>query len=362
MKKYYLFSILMVCMFAFTACSDDDDNDPYKPFSPSQSSGAYVMNQGNYYSKIGSTIGYLDYGTQTMTDSAFVSANQILPGNTLQSGVIYGDYLFAIAYESNVLFVANKNTLKLEKQVRISAPRALETADGYVYITNYDGYVTRFNARTMTVQDSVKVGPNPEEMAVANGYLYVTVSDGMNYGNGYVNGKKVAKVNLSTFKLEKDIAVEVNPTKAAADEDGNVYIISQGDYSTIKPLLQKIDKEDKVTSVTNASKMAVDGSTIYAVYGDMDPMTYQTVYSYFTVDTKTLTKTALQLQGTIDSPTFINVDPVTKNIFVGSDPMGAYGYADYNAAGYINEYKTNGTLVKKHNAGVHPVQMVFNIK
>ena len=86
MKKYYLLSLLMVCMFAFSSCSDDDDKDQYKPFVPTASNGAYVMNQGSYYSKISSTIGYLDYGTQALTDSVFVAANGFLPGNTLQGG------------------------------------------------------------------------------------------------------------------------------------------------------------------------------------------------------------------------------------------------------------------------------------
>ena len=362
MKKYYLLSLLMVCMFAFSSCSDDDDKDQYKPFVPTASNGAYVMNQGSYYSKISSTIGYLDYGTQALTDSVFVAANGFLPGNTLQGGIIYGDHLFVIAYESNVLFVANKNTLKVEKQVKVSAPRALATADGYVFISNFDGYVTRFNARTMTVQDSVKVGPNPEEMAVANGYLYVAISDGMNYMNGYANGKKVAKVNLSTFSLEKEIPVRVNPNVAAADNEGNVYVISQGNYGDIKPMMQKIDKNDKVSEMVTASLMCIDGSTLYAIYADMDPQTYVTDYTYFSMDLKTGITNDNLVKTPADFPTFIKVDPVTKHIFIGSDNVGANGSADYATAGYINEYKADGTLQKKHVAGVHPVQMVFNLK
>ncbi len=362
MRKFYLFAILMASMFAFSACSDDDDKGTDKPFVPTESSGAYVMNQGSYYSKVSSSIGYLDYGTQKLSDSVFVAANGILPGNTLQAGIIDGNHIYVVAYESNVLFVADKNTLKVEKQVKISAPRALATAGGYVFISNYDGYVTRFNTRTMTVQDSVKVGPNPEEMAVANGYLYVTISDGMNYMDGYANGKKVAKVNLSTFSLEKNIPVRVNPNVATADDDGNVYVISQGNYGDIKPLLQKIDKDDNVTEMANASMMCIDGSTMYAIYADMDPVTYETVYEYFSIDLKTGAKRGGLVNAAADFPTFIKVDPVTKHIFIGSDNVGANGYADYAAAGYINEYGSDGVFLKRHVAGVHPVQMVFNLK
>ncbi len=54
----------------------------------------------------------------------------------------------------------------------------------------YDGYVSRISLLSLTIDATLKVGPNPEEMTVANGYLYVGNSDGMNYGADYANGKK----------------------------------------------------------------------------------------------------------------------------------------------------------------------------
>lgn len=362
MKKYFLFVLLMTCAFSFTACSDDEDGDVYVPFTPTASSGAYVMNQGNYYSKIASSIGYLDYGTSTMTDSVFVSQNGISAGNSLQAGLVYGKYLFAIAYESNVMFVADQNTLKLQKTLKINAPRALAASDGYVFVSNYNGYVTRVDAQTLTVKDSIKVGPNPEEMAVANGYLYVANSDGMDTGNDYAGGKSVSKIKISTFKVEKTIAVGLNPIKATSDEKGNVYVIAMGDYVAVPSVLQKIDVNDNVTDLGNASSVAASGSTIYVVYTYTDWSTYETYNSYFTLNVETGAKTDNMLSAGVDYPTSIAVDPITKHIFLTSDNPGAWGSADWSAAGYVSEYSATGTFIKKYPAGVHPVQVVFNVK
>lgn len=362
MKKYYLVGILLACLFAFSACSNDDDNDEYAPFTPSESSGAYIMNQGSYYSHISSSIGYLDYGKGTLMDSVFVSQNRMTPGNTLQYGLIYGNHLFAIAYESNVMFIADKNTLKLQKMLKVNAPRALAASDGYIFVSNYNGYVTRIDGHTMTIKDSVKVGSNPEEMAVANGYLYVTNSDGLNYAQGYANGKSVSKIRIATFTVEKNIAVGLNPTKALADSKGNVFIIAAGDYSATNPsMLQKIDTKDAVSNIANASMMCVDGTKLYAIYNYTDWSTYITTNIYFSVDTETGVKTDNLITQGVQYPLSINVDPVTKHLFITADNAGQRG-ADYSGAGYVNEYKADGTFVKKYTTGVHPVQVVFNVK
>ena len=359
-KKFYLFVFILTCVFSFSACSDDD-YDEYAPFTPSESSGAYVMNQGNYYTNIAGSIGYLDYGTEALTDSIFVRQNGVTPGNTLQCGLIYGTHLFAIAYQSNVLFVTNKDDVKLQKTLQVNAPRALAAANGYVFISNYNGYVTRVDAHTLTVKDSVKVGPNPEEMAMANGYLYVTNSDGLNYNAGYANGKSVSKINLSTFKVEKTISVGMNPQKVAADSKGNVFIIAMGDYGSTPAKIQKINAEDKVSDVAEASIMTVRDTLLYAVNSVTDWTTSETVNTYFKYNTVTGEITNNLFAAGVKHPISINVDPVSKNIFLTSFNDGQWG-ADYSGAGYVNEYTSAGLLLKTYATGVNPVQMVFNVK
>ena len=243
MKTFSLFQ-LCICSFVgiavLVAC--DNNNETPQP-SPVTSAGncPLVLNQGNFYDHIASSIGMIDNSSQTFTDSLFFKANQILPGNTLQDGIAYGSNLYVIAY---VLFVLDRHTLQLKRQLTVNAPRDIIADNGYVYISNYDGYVTRMDTLMNQSVVQLPVGPNPEEMTIANNTLYVTISDGMNYANNYNDGKQVAKINTTSFTIEKFIPVGINPTRIASDKYGNVFVISMGDYYTLPPMLTLITSHD----------------------------------------------------------------------------------------------------------------------
>jgi YVTN family beta-propeller protein len=354
--KNFIFNVLAVsvAITVFVAC--DDDNESPRPEGDKMQIDAYVLNQGNTYSSIASSIGCLDYTAKTATDSVFYLQNGVLPGNTLQYGVVYGSHFYAIAFDSNVLFVCDKN-LKLQTSLNVSNPRAMATDGGYVYISNYDGHVTKLDTATMSVVGTVEVGPNPEEMAVANGYLYVVNSDGMNYTNNYANGKSVSKINLSTFTVDKTIAVGLNPTKAVADASGNIFIIAMGDYTAIPSTIQKIDANDNVTDVAEATMMAVNGNQLYAVKVETDFYS-KCQKTYFSVNTTTLERTDNILSADVEFPISLSIDPSNGHIFVTSHTWGQHG-PNYSAAGYLMEFDATGNYLQKYTAGVNPVQVDF---
>lgn len=354
-------SLLMLAFVCFISCEDDNDNSGKHPTDINGGyHGAFILNQGNFYSQIAGSIGVLSYSVNEFpgsVDSVFFSMNGILPGNTLQAGAIYGNHFYAIAYESNVMFVCDKN-LKLQHQLRVDSPRALAVDGGYVYVSNYNGHVSKIDTTTMTVVSTIAVGPNPEEMAVSNGYLYVTNSDGLNYMNGYVDGKSVSKIKLSSFTLEKTIPVGLNPTKACADSCGNVFIIAMGDYASVPATIQKIDQGDNVTDVAEATIMTIHNSTLYAINSVTDWNTYQTVNTYFSIDTKTMKRTNDIITEGVNHPLAIAVDPFSNHLFITSYADGAYG-ADYVNAGYLKEYSAEGNYISTYKTGVAPVQLVF---
>lgn len=357
MKRFKIFLMLLIATLGLFSCSSDDDDERIIIDPVEKMSGTFIVNQGNYYSHIVSSVDFIPEDNDTVFNKIFLSENGITPGNTLQAGIVHDNYIYLIAYESNVMFVANADNLKLQSSVMIESPRALAADDNYVYVSNFTGYVTRYDVKSQTIKDSVKVGSNPEEMAIANGYLYVTNSDGLNYMGGYSNGKSVSKVRLSDFKVEKTIPVGLNPSRACADADGNVYIIANGDYATVPSMIQKIDSQDNVSDVAEASYMCTDGETLYGVLVKTeDWVTYDN--DYFKIDLHTGKRTDDIFKKCVDYPTNIGINPKTKHVFVTSCHNIA-GMIDYNGAGYVNEYDNSGNLIKSYSTGVYPGSMFF---
>lgn len=359
--KHLFLKAASALLIAMSLCSCSDDNDDPRPIidpvDPGRPAGAYLLNQGSYYSNIAGTIGYLDYPSQTLTDSLFYTLNGILPGNTLQYGLFHGSRFYFIAYESNALFVCD-HLLHLQKIIRTDHPRALAADGAHLYVSSYDGYVFRLDTLSLSVADTVAVGPNPEEMAIAGGYLYVANSDGLNYANNYADGKSVSKIRLSTFTLEKNIPVGLNPTRMAADSEGNVYVIASGDYGSTPSVLQKIDPSDHVTDIAQATMMTLSLDTIYAVNSVTDWTTYETSNSYFSISTRSLERNDHLVSEGVEWPIMIAVDPKSRHLFVSSFTTGAYG-ASYATSGYLREYSPSGIPLRTYTTGVNPVQLVF---
>ena len=65
----------------------------------------------------------------------------------------------------------------------------------------------------------------------------------MDYSTEVGYDKTVSVVDLSTFTEIKKLDVVLNPTRIQADEQGNVYVVSMGNYADIPNTVQKINTE-----------------------------------------------------------------------------------------------------------------------
>ena len=82
---------------------------------------------------------------------------------------------------------------------------------GKVYISYYNGYVARLDTASLEVEAKVKVGRNPEQLAVSSNKLFVSNSGGMDYSTEVGYDKTVSVVDLSTFTEIKKLDVVLNP-------------------------------------------------------------------------------------------------------------------------------------------------------
>ena len=354
--------LVLALPMTFVACSDDD-NPSDDPDAPGRmETGVFVYNSGNQGSAIDGSLSFIDIQNGQVTNDAFLSVNGRSLGSTVQDGVVLGENLYIAVSESNTVEVVNKNTLVSVAQIlptteQGSSPRDIVTDGDYVYVSMFSGHVSRINPATNTIDKTVKVGPNPEEMAISGDYLSVVNSDGNNWQAGYANGKSVSKVSLSTFEEEKKIPVGLNPTKMVTDASGNLIVLCMGDYTAANPAsLWKINSSDEAADMgIQATIMAVRGNSLYTINAPFGA----TEVSYIVYNTVTGAVENPNFVSTpVDSPAGLAVHPESGNIYITSYTLVG-GFASYNTPGYVNAYDPDGTLTGKYDVGVGAVYMSF---
>lgn len=354
-----LFVLVFVLPILVYACSEENDIPDPNPALVEK--GTFVFNSGvEGGMSVDGSLSFVDDETGTVTNNLFLTVNGRSLGTTVQDGIILGDNLYIAVTGSNTIEVVNKYTMESVVQIKPDAqcgrPRDIVTDGKYVYASMQTGQVARINPATNAIDKVVEVGPNPEEMAVVGDILYVVNSDGLNWEAGYVNGKSVSKVNLTTMTEEKKIAVGLNPVKISADNSGNLLVLCMGDYGANPASIWKIESNDvAVDWEIPASIMAVDGNTLYTIDAPWGA-TEISYKAYSTVD-GTLKKEKFISQS-VDSPAGLAIHPDDGRIFITSYTL-VDGYASYSTPGYVAEYTSSGEFVKKADVGVGAVQMLF---
>ena len=373
MKKYlFSFAVLAMGMSLLTACSNDDDDTPQKHLVD-VSNGMFLVGSGNKSAGIDGNVSYIDYAKGVSTANAFKAVNGKSVGKTANFITTYGSKLYIVVDGEATIWVCNKQTLKIEKQLSTTellgekdglSPRCAVGYDGKLYFACYgksfdgdNGIVAAIDTVNYAKQQTYTVGSYPNGVALCGGYLFVTNSD---YG-------MCVKPSLSKIDLKSGAVTEIkdetitNPMEILA-VDNAVYFLDYGTYDSnwnqTGAGVRKVTLDGKVTKVVDGTAMGSDGKKIYTVNAPYGAGTI----TYPIYDIATGATTTWQPAG-IFSPAVIAADPVTGNIFVVSyqenpDKPGKAGYA---LPSYTNQYDAKGNLVKKYeNTATGPISVVFN--
>ena len=353
-RSFRAMALLMMGVASFTACEGEEDD-----LKKSSNKVIYVLNEGSWNNN-NASVSAIDPTDGSSYYYQFAAANGRNLGDTGQDILRYGGKIYIAVSGSNTIEVVDGNSLTSIKTIKPESgkpgnPRGLAASDGKIYVSLYDGYVAKIDTTSLAFEDSIAVGPNPEEITIANGCLYVAISDGLNSGNGYPNGKYVSKIGLDSFKVASKIDVIVNPNKMASDKSGNVFVISWGNYIDIPSTVQKIDKNDNVSVLGKATYMTCYENTLYTINAPLGAPSIEYV-SYNTISGSV--ESSSFISGTADempsNPTCVSVNPKNGNIMVGS----YLAANDYLSNGYVYEY-ANGAFKARYNAGVGPRKFVY---
>lgn len=376
MKKYLLgLAVLLMGTAVMTSCSDD--NDGPETYLQEYSTGAYVVNSGNMYNKIESSLTAIDYASSTATQKVFKAANGRSLGNTANDGIVYGNKIYLAVDQSNTIEVIDKKTKQSIKQIKTTdllgkaegaEPRHIIADGGKVYFTTYGGYVAAVDTTDFALQKKWKVGNSPEGLVFGNGNLYVANS---NYAAG---GGNISCINLSNDKVETKNIEGVNNPTSIYYASNVLYVLDNPVYGPAPDYAATGENALRAVSFAEGkSQKVADGN--YAVCVTPGATTrMQAAHPYFyvlnapfggtpSVSVFTAGSTqpqALTLSEMPVSPCGIFADPLNGHIFVLSYRLGDKGNPDYNGNGYVVEYDRAGQKQHEYETGVGSCAMFFD--
>ena len=379
MKQFKFLATLLVAALSFASCIKEE-TPRLTPSATSLGEGAFVLNQGNQNSKIEGSYSFYDWKENVVHNRVFSTINGRSLGEAPQDGVVYGSKLYVSLWGSNAVQVIDAKSNKLIRTISTEQPQGLVAHGGHVYVANNTGQVSKIDTLDLQVKQQVEVGPNPVDVVVRDGKLYVSISDGYNYEKGYVNGKRLSKVNLANFHKEGEVLLQttpteggngengqnqtvvegVNPTQMVLAEDGNIFVVCVGDYAQIPARVWKVSKDDKTSVFAAGNIIATRRNELHVIKKMVDWNTGKVSMTWKVYDTqsgKVVAENFAKDNWPLD-PIAMNVHPRTGLVLVTSHSVLDVK-SKFTSEGYLYTYTEKGDLLNRQTVGIEPYAIVF---
>lgn len=362
-KLFFSLCCMVTLGASLVACSEDEelfDDSGSKVTLPTHR--AFILNEGTMGYNNATLSFYAPDKDAEFINDIFYTQNQAKLGDTGQSMIEYNNDLYAIIAGSR--YLVRMNTAGVEKQRYTipeseGDPRYLAADDGYIYMTQYGGQVTKLDANTLKVVGTFKGGANLEGIAECDGKLYVANSY-TKHDAGYQYHTDLFVINAANMQLETTLTVDLNPNQVL-EEDGKIFLISWGNYADKGYSAQMIDPKNgnKPTSLGVATNMTVGDDMVYFVNSETDWNTFTTTNTFFSYNIKT---------ATVNSSSFLKNAPAelaTSSVYMmsvddekGDIYIGVTFYSEANGTMY--RFDRNGNFVEKFDCGgQNPKTMAF---
>ncbi|WP_316828662.1 DUF5074 domain-containing protein [Pedobacter miscanthi] len=357
--------VLALGLGLMAACKKDKTEDPIiKVPVIAGTKGVYMLCEGLMGGK-NSAISYYDMATKTTVADYYLQVNKEPLGETANDLEQYGSKMYCVVSglqgtKQSFLDIIDIKTCKSLKRIAFNSstdgymPRFVAFYKDKAYVSRYDGKVNRIDTATMAIDGEVMLSEGLEQLAVANGKLYVCNSSHPLYPKGAKN--KVSVIDLATFTKTKDITVNNNPVRIQTADNGDLFVITWNDYITNnEPSLDRISSvsDTKIASYNyDLGTIIINGSSAF-VAKDV----------YTNPDIKALNTTSGALGGSlitdgqlINTIYGLTANPFSKEVMVAD----ANGYNSNQGFAYC--VGTDGKVKFSFKTAGLPQHAVFNYK
>lgn len=351
-KKLLFLTLIASAVFSLNSCKDDNSVDNYE-----LTHGVLVLNEGKYKSN-NAGISYYDFDARKSYITVFNNKNNRGLGDTGQDMIKYGSRIYIAVYGSSLIEVIDAITGKSQKSIPVvneknepAYPRSLTTINGKVNVVMYDGHVAQLDTTSFTFGKRIAVGLNPDKSVVSGNKLYVA-----NTGGYSTKDSTISVIDLTTFAEIKKIEVNLNPAFIHADNEGNIYVLSNGNYKDKPGKFQRIDAvTNAVTDINLQAKgfnIYNDVAYIYSFEYDASYQATNTKIATYDVKNQKLLSDNIITGTTIKyTPYAIDVNPADGTIFVG--------VTDYSTIGQVYCFSSAGSLNYMFTCGISPNRFIF---
>lgn len=358
--------VLSVCI-PFTSCDNENklpNDDGTKIELPGKR--AYILYEGSWGNNDAGIAFYAPNKDADFQSDIFNLQNGKKIGSLANDFIEHGDYIYVVVSGSK--YISKMNEACVEAGIYKfpdgeGDPRRITAEDGFLYVTQYGGQVSKINTQTMERVAVFNGGDNLEGIAEYNGKLYVANTYKNDNGN-FIYNKDVFVINAQTMKLDETITVASNPERVF-EMDGKIYVYSKGNYYDEPNTLQIIDpsRNNQVTNYeTPISKICegkndmlyiINNVTVYD--DDWNVVSSENTFHTYNTGTGMLGESFIKnLPEELISANIymLNVDDDTKEIYIGT--------TDYVNTGTIYRFDANGNLKDSFDAeGINPNNMIF---
>ncbi len=344
------FNLIAAIALVLTSCNEDGPQ-PFVPEVNNLENGMVVLCEGLYQHN-NSSITWVQLPGGAKDPSFFQTKTSRALGDTGNDMIRYGDKIYIVVNVSSTIEIMRASDFSPIEQIQMTEngqpkqPRFMASANGKVYITCYDGFVDVLDTASLTIDTRISVGENPEGIAVSNNKLYVANSGGLNFPDV---DSTVSVIDIATNTELQKISVGINPGGVLANDAGDIFVISRGDYGPIPSRLRKIDPlTDQV--VNTAYAFDISGMTSMSA---TDMLVYNASgVQRFNFQSDDVVATIPIDMATVNTLYRVQYRASEDNVYI-LDAMG------YTNEGVVRKYDMTGSYLTSYQVGLNPTKLLF---
>lgn len=330
------FTIAAASALLFTVSCRNDDPVVEIPKGDYQN-GILISNEGNF-GKPNASVSWANPDFSSVKNEIYQTVNNENLGDVLQSISFNGDLAYLVANNSNKVIVANRYTMKKEKEITdgLKLPRYSTVAGNYLYVTNSSGNtVAVYNLSTNDLVKKLTVTDAAERIVTAGKTVFV---ENASWGSG----NKLTLINSADNTIKKEVTVPAGNIQKTVAYNGSVYTITNDKSAKASYIYQFSEAGDVVktftmSNISNAKNLEIDQNKIYFTSG----------LGVYSMD--------LNATAAPTAPVFNVTDNSWSTLYGFNVIDGKIYTADakgFTEASEITVYSTTGAVLKTFKAGM----------